>query len=110
MTGSRTQPKGQHVIVITGGGDDIIEVAGDLDEEFTYQDEAEGDLIAFSDGTLIRVRFDNEGSWRITPIAYGKATLTIEQTVGDGGTDRAVLVGAVNWVIQATAYHRVKTN
>lgn len=98
------------MLVITGASDDLIEVDGDLVEEFTYQNEDDGDLIAFSDGTLLRVKFspDGTGNWRITPVHRGAAKLAIEQTDGEDSTDRATLDGDVRWVCQGGQHHLVK--
>lgn len=97
-------------ITITGASDDLIEVDGDISEEFPYQKpgygQPTGDLLAFSDGTILRIEFTRDGVWRITPVVRGAAALTIEQAPeGDDNnyTDRATLDGAV-WVVQGMAY------
>lgn len=86
-------------IVVTGYSDDLIEVEGVLREEFPYQDTDgdEGDLVAFSDGTVLRIRYTNEGAdgiWRITPVALGTAALDLDQcpaTDPDRYSDRMAL-------------------
>ncbi len=99
------------MIVIEGHSDDVITVAGDLEEEFTYKDSGGGgDLVAFGDGTLLRIVFDPDGTgnWRITPVQRGTATLVIEQTTGEDGTDRATLTGPVRWVARGDQHHLVQ--
>ncbi len=97
------------MITICGASDDLIEVDGDLSEEFVYLDYAEsktGDLLGFSDGTLLRIRHDEEGIWRITPVVRGSATLTIHQAAAgddDEYTDKATLSAAL-WVMHGTAF------
>ena len=88
-------------IVITGASDDLIEVDGDIREEFTYNNDEDGDLLAFSDGTVLRIQFSDWGVWRITTVARGSASLTVEQQPEDGeeGTDKATLDGDVRWVV-----------
>lgn len=62
------------MIRIYGASDDLIEIEGDIGEEFPYY----GDpvLLAFSEGTILRVVFDRDGIWRITPVFRGRARLT----------------------------------
>ena len=62
------------MIRIYGASDDLIEVEGDISEEFPYYDEPA--LLAFSDGTILRVRYDDLGIWRITPLFKGRARST----------------------------------
>ncbi len=96
------------MISIEGHGDDVICVEGTVREEFTYHNPGgSGDLILFSDGTLLRVMFDPDGTgnWRITPVQVGTAGLHIEQTTGEEGTDVATLTGPVRWVARGDVYH-----
>jgi len=100
-------------ITIYGASDDLIEVEGAGSEEFTYQErgygQASGDLLAFSDGTVLRIVYSDAGIWRITPVASGAATLTIEQAPeGDENnySDRATLTGDISWVVQGIAIAR----
>jgi hypothetical protein len=93
-------------ITVYGASDDTIEVDGDICEEFTYHDDDKGDLLAFSDGTLLRIRFDNAGVWRITPVIRGSATTTIEQAPEDDEvnySDRATVSYAV-WVVHGIGW------
>jgi hypothetical protein len=87
------------MIEIYGASDDLIEVVGDITEEFDGGRHNIAQLLAFSDGTLLRIRFDEEGVWRITPIRRGAATLTVVPGCDEDGTDRARLVGDVAWVM-----------
>lgn len=98
------------MITVYGASDDCIEVDGDISEEFSYQGrgygQATGDLLAFSDGTILRIEFTREGVWRIALVVHGSADLSIEQAPeGDeeNYSDRATLSGAV-WVVQGVAY------
>lgn len=95
-------------ITVYGASDDIIVVGGDISEEF-YEKHAndQGDILAFSDGTVLRVAFDPDGSgnWRITPLAQGSAKLTIVQTSAEDDTDRADLDGAtITWVVHGIGW------
>ncbi|WP_047891769.1 hypothetical protein [Micromonospora sp. RV43] len=96
------------MITVYGASDDLIEIDGDISEEFGYHNEDKGDLLAFSDGTVLRIVFTDAAIWRITTVARGSAELTIEQAPEDDEsnyTDRATLIGAV-WVVHGLALAR----
>ncbi len=86
------------MITISGYSDDIVEVDGDLTEEFGYFGDPA--LIACSDGTLLRIVFDTDGVWRLTLVAAGSASYQ-HTPGGDEGTDRVVLDGDIGWVVWA---------
>lgn len=93
-------------VTIYGASDDLIEVEGDLDEEFTYLErDEEGDLLAFSEGTVVRIKHDSDGVWRITPVATGTAFPAMVQAPvddEDNYSDRLTLSGPMQfrWVVQ----------
>lgn len=98
------------MITVYGASDDCIEVEGDIREEFSYQKrgygQPTGELLAFSDGTILRIEFTDAGVWRISPVARGAGRLDIVQaSEGDEGdySDVANLDGAV-WVVQGIGY------
>jgi hypothetical protein len=98
-------------ITITGGSDDLIEVAGDLNEEFGYANRAEGDLLAFSDGTILRIFFSRGGVWRINPVHPGTAALAIvaaPEDDEDNYADVAMLTGDIAWVVHGQAHAAAK--
>lgn len=94
---------------IYGSSDDLIVVGdnkgGALSEEFTAPDISPcgtGGLLAFSDGTVLNVHYDNEGVWRITLVAPGRCQFSIVQAPEDDEdnySDRATLVGALDWCV-----------
>lgn len=98
------------MITIYGASDDLIEIDGPIAEEFGYDGHGErdgedrGDLLGFSDGTLLRIYRDREGVWRITRLRTGRAAYTIEQGDEDNGTDKATLDGDVAWVVHGTSF------
>lgn len=64
-------------IRITGASDDLIEIEGDIREEFNvYLEDDEERFLAISDGTLFRVVYDKDGIWRFTQIAKGSSKIT----------------------------------
>ena len=86
-------------ITVYGASDDLIEIDGDIREEFNHLG-TEPALLAFSDGTVLSIAFDPDGSgnWRITPRAVGAdGTVAIEQV--PDADDRATLDGDVRWVV-----------
>lgn len=100
-------------ITITGASDDLIELDGDIREEFPYTDEGNGDLLAFSDGTILRVTFDR-GVWRITQVRRGAETNLIHQEGIEGDednrTDVVSLYGDISWVVHARSYAGLKVS
>lgn len=69
-------------VTIYGASDDLIEIDGDLREEFNAYDEDEGVYVAFSDGTILRVKYDEDGCWRITPTFLGRASYFKTEAMG----------------------------
>jgi hypothetical protein len=70
--------------MIYGGSDDLIEICGDIRKEFNV-DSNEPNYLAFSDGTLLKVIYDEEGVWRISKLYEGKSIVShIYTGVPDG--------------------------
>jgi len=69
---------------IYGASDDLIEVDGDIREEF-YHSEDGVDLLAFSDGTLLSVEYDNSGMWRINRLMDGTSRYTKDEATAEEG-------------------------
>lgn len=95
-------------LMVYGASDDLIEVEGCIREEFTATEQAEeeGDLLAFSTGVVLRVRYAENGVWRITPVAEADG-VTITQAPEDDEanySDRAFLRQPVAWVVHGTGY------
>ena len=97
------------MITIYGSSDDVIVVSGAINEEFTALSRDTGvdpgGLLAFSDGTVLRVTYTDEGEdglWRITPVHVpDRELLTITQcpVSGPGYSDAADLRADVDWVV-----------
>jgi len=89
---------------IYGASDDLIEVEGDIREEFNPNDDEDKNYLGFSDGTVLKITFDNDGMWRIVPVVRGTAELTIIQADDDGSSsDHAHLWGDLSWVLYGVA-------
>ena len=88
-------------VVIYGASDDLIEIDGDIREEFDI--DRGGPLLAFSDGTVVRIEWTRVGIWRIQPMVFGAGELTIVPAPVDDDenrTDRASLSGDIRWVLR----------
>lgn len=102
------------MITVYGTSDDLIEVEGDIEEEFSaynIADESEGDgvFLAFSDGTVLRVMYSNADIWRISPVVKGAAGLLINpapEDDPDNYSDRAMLEyperKTITWVVMGS--------
>ncbi|MGX6604828.1 hypothetical protein ACWKSP_22270 [Micromonosporaceae bacterium Da 78-11] len=97
-------------ITVYGASDDLIEVEGDVTEEFPYVEHDStpggGDLLAFSDGTVLRISLTPYGVWRIHTVVRGTAQVTIEDAPEgdeDNYTDRATVDGAT-WVVHGIGW------
>lgn len=93
------------MINITGASDDLIEVDGEISEEFNCYDPAFHNkpvYMAISDGTLLKITYDEFGIWRITIVVIG--TGTVSKREGDVITDRNDIVsieneGGIKWLV-----------
>ena len=65
-------------IKIYGASDDLIEIEGDISEEFgDFDTDKHPGCIAFADGTILRIQYgiNDEGIWRITPLCVPATTI-----------------------------------
>lgn len=95
-------------VTIYGASDDLIELDGDLSEEFPLRG-ARGDLVAFGDGTVLRVRFGDDEMWRIETVHAGYAVARkTEATDPDVDySDRVTLTGDLRWCCHGNTLHRI---
>lgn len=88
---------------IYGASDDLVEIDGDIVEEFAWypDDSDEKRLLAFSDGTVLRIWYDDEGMWRIQQIAKGTAKYEHKAATDpdDDYSDHVNLTGKIDWVV-----------
>jgi hypothetical protein len=68
------------VIKVYGASDDLIEIDGDIREEFNTHD----GILLFSDGTMLEVRFNGMGLWKISVLQAGEAHVHRAQVAGAG--------------------------
>lgn len=87
------------MLEVTGFSDDGIILEGDLIEQFDRYD-SKGDYLAFSDGTLLKALYDENGIWRFT-VCF-KGPLFSEKIEGDVETDtndKIRFIPGVKWCI-----------
>jgi hypothetical protein len=98
------------MIEVYGSSDDLIEVEGEICDEFPYDSSGcdTGDLLAFSDGTVLRIQMLNV--WRITlvhPSQLGNDVSIVQCPENDevNYSDRAVISGPgeIQWVVRGDA-------
>jgi hypothetical protein len=89
-------------VIIYGASDDLIEIEGSLREEFNYYGEGKT-ILAFSDGTVLSVLYDDDGIWKIRRVAVGKAEYSNKEAVNpdsDEYSDKVTLKGGnIQWVV-----------
>ena len=92
------------MVTIYGSSDDLIEIEGDIVEEFDCTD-GEERFLAFSDGTVLSVEYTNGGIWRINRVKNGGASYSkVEATDPDDEYSDKVTLGAPSlqnfyWVV-----------
>lgn len=90
-----------------GASDDLVEIEGDISEEFPalFEDDADGGYIAVSDGTLLSVRYDGNGIWRFGLLATGRANFHKDEGADDDRHSDMVTLnlppgeGEFRWVV-----------
>lgn len=93
-------------VTVYGSSDDIVEVEGDVEEEFTLIDKT--GYLALSDGSVFSIEYTREGIWRIHSVA-NPSVHTIESAVTggeDGYSDRLVIDRVIDWVVFGTEFVR----
>ncbi len=83
--------------IVTGASDDLIEVEGELREEFDSFSCQNG-VMAFSDGTLLRVKYDDDGIWRFKPLFKGSLFEKIKDgSVNEDTNDKVYFKTGLKW-------------
>jgi len=91
-------------VKIYGSSDDLVEVGGDVTEEFNipYNTHEETAIIATNVGVVVRITYTEQGVWRIVPIAGQPEQYTIVQAPEDDDdnySDRCEIHGDIAWVV-----------
>ena len=96
-------------ITVSGSSDDLIEVDGNISQEFGAYES--GRYLGFSNGVILRVMYDDNGIWRVTPIA-GRDKVSIvycSADTDDGAcSDVATLTEPATWVVCGTEWAGVR--
>lgn len=64
---------------VFGVSDDCIEIEGAIREEFYVHDDELGSYVCFSEGTVLKIIYDEKGLWKITRIRKGLAEMWIDE-------------------------------
>lgn len=101
-------------VKVYGASDDLIEIDGDIEEEFSwYKGDDEPAYLGFSDGTVLRIIYDETGLWKIMTINKGRATVERTFEATDSGSDNysdiVVLKDTkLDWVMLASKFVKSK--
>ena len=88
-------------LTIRGFSDDIVEIDGDIKQEFGHYDDENACYIAVSDGTVLRMQYMDNGFWRIQPLYIGSASFDKHEgtNADDDYSDVVTLDGQFEWVV-----------
>lgn len=89
-------------VYVSGHSDDLIEIDGDLSEEFPY-DEDEDNFVAFSNGIVLKIAYKGD-HWSVWVVANPlKHRVDIEQGSEESDwaaySDRASFDAPASWVL-----------
>jgi hypothetical protein len=92
-------------VTIYGSSDDLIEVGGDLDEEYSVSEDDPA-YLAFSDGTVLQVIYTLTGFWHVDRLRIGTASYEkVDATDADNDySDRVTLDGDLTWVVIGSSF------
>lgn len=88
-------------IKIYGASDDLIEIEGDITEEFSHYSDDEPFYLGFSDGTVLSIDYNYEGFWRINRLSIGSAEYSKHEGMDDSSdySDIVTLKGDIKWAV-----------
>lgn len=89
-------------VTIYGSSDDLIEVEGDVREEFnalSYGCSGDGGYIATSSGVLVRIDYSESGVWRIAPVSGEASVVQAPEDDEDNYSDVCTIEGDIKWVV-----------
>jgi len=98
-------------IRIYGASDDLIEVEGDICEEFPCFTE-DGCYMGVSDGTLLRANYNDDGNWVFSMIKKGSCDVKIvgmlEKENKQEYSDEVLIEGDISWILCGERFEAVK--
>lgn len=87
------------MLTISGHSDDIVMIEGDMNEEFYIMDQNKW-FLAFSDGTLLSVRYD--GTWHLDVLTEGPSFAErIPCKPLENYSDKIIFNGNIHWCLLA---------
>ena len=87
------------MVKVTGASDDLIEIEGEISEQFARYG-SDGDYLAFSDGTVLKAYYDEDGIWRFTVIFKGSLFKEkVEGSVSDDTNDVVTFYAGLVWCV-----------
>lgn len=91
------------MIKVYGETDDLLEIEGDITEEFMMYEGTR--YLSFSNGVVLRVSTNVHYNWTIRALR-GHELVSIVPAAGDGygDSDVAHIVGTVDWVVFGDAF------
>lgn len=94
-------------VTICGASDDLIEIDGDLTDEFNPSND-DPSYLAFSDGTVLRVQYD--GFWRVVRLRTGTAGFEKHEgtDMDTDYTDKVTLTGDLLWVVFGNRLEKIE--
>lgn len=94
-------------VTVYGASDDLIEVEGDISEEFGAHHDS--NYVAFSNGVVLRVAYDRDGFWRIAPVAGGsRVTIEFADDEETNYSDRATITEDVAWAVHGIEFAKAR--
>ncbi len=85
--------------MITGASDDLIEIEGEIREEFSAWDCTNG-VITCSDGTFLNVNYDENGIWRFKVDFKGSLFERKEEgSVEEDTNDKVFFKEGLKWIV-----------
>jgi hypothetical protein len=96
-------------VTIYGASDDLIEIEGDLREEFNA-DSDELNYLSFGDGTVLGIEYGKGGFWRINRLVTGHAAFEKREGADADSdySDRVTLDGDLQFCLYGTSLVRAK--
>jgi len=95
--------RGAMGVKVYGASDDLIEIEGDIREEFNVYDDER--YLAFSDGTVVKVWYDEDGIWRVHVVAGGEGCTKTRLPQDDKNTEVLELEGvSIKWVVEGKKF------
>ena len=88
-------------ITISGHSDDLIEIDGDIREEFSvWLNDDEVVYLCVSDGTMLEIMYNDDGMWRMSQLVAGTAEYTKDEGTDPDTdySDKVTLNGDIKWV------------